>query len=289
MDKNQDSAEQLPIQQKIFNMKKIFFLFFLLTAFCILGTSTVFAISPTPTPTDAPPTPTSKPNPLDQQINSLKDRIASRVAQLKLVQRRGVIGIVTDISDISITLSDLHNKTRLIDVDELTKFSSPSAKGAFGISDITKGTVLGILGLYNKQSERILARFVDVLVFPKVLSGTVVSLDNENYAFQLAAEDKQYTIDIETTTKTLSYTKEAGSTRFGFSKMTPHQHVVVVAYQNLKDKNRFSAGSLMIFPSIPANPKIAFPTSLPTPTSVIKPTTTSQSPSASASGKKTAR
>src|SRR5260221_6373171 len=86
-----------------------------------------FALSPTPAP-----------NSLEQQISNLKDKIASRVAQLKLVDKRGIIGNVTDVTQNQITVSDVKGNTRYIDVDELTKFSSPSAKSSFGISDITK-------------------------------------------------------------------------------------------------------------------------------------------------------
>src|SRR3989344_7962603 len=99
-----------------------------------------------------------------QQINALTNKIASRVAQLKLVEKRGVIGKVTDVSNTQITLSDMSGNTRFVDVDEFTKFKSDSK--SFGISDIEKGQKIGALGLYNKQSRRILARFVEVLQIP---------------------------------------------------------------------------------------------------------------------------
>src|ERR1700704_3295 len=109
-------------------------------------------------------------NKIDQQINSLKSRIASKVAQLNLVEKRGIIGTVTEASGTQIKLTDIQNNIRFVDVDELTKFSSPSAKDTFGISDLTKGTLVGVIGNYNKDSQRILARFVDVVTFPQTFS-----------------------------------------------------------------------------------------------------------------------
>lgn len=220
-------------------------------------------------------TPTEKPKsvaPLNQQINQLKDRIASRVAELKLVERRGVIGKVTDVSDTQITLSDSQNNIRFIDVDELTKFSSPSAKGSFGISDITKGSTLGILGLFNKQSERVLARFVDVVQVPAIFHGTVASVDTKDYTVTIALPDnKQITIDIETTTKTLVSTKENGITRSGFSKIKEGQRITVYGLPKGKEKDRFSGVRMLIFPELAANPQIkvavkAQPTETVTPT-----------------------
>src|SRR3990167_5837024 len=112
----------------------------------------------------ATPTPENKNQEIKDQLIS---NIASRVAQLNLVEKRGIIGKVTEATNTQITLSDIKGDTRFVDVDELTKFSSPNAKGTFGISDITKDATVGILGLYNKESRRILARFVNVITDQK--------------------------------------------------------------------------------------------------------------------------
>ena len=78
----------------------------------------------------------------------------------KLVEKRGIIGTVTDSSDTQITVTDIAGNIRFVDVDELTKFYSSDSK-TFGISDIKNGMTIGVLGLYNKQSRRILAREVN--------------------------------------------------------------------------------------------------------------------------------
>lgn len=238
-------------------MKKIILFLFLFSTFSSFAgrlSTSAYAANPslTPTPTQEANKPTSA-----DVINDLKDRIASRVAQLKLVERRGVIGIVTDVSDTQMTISDLQNNTRLVDVDELTKFSSPSAKGSFGISDITKGSKIGILGLYNKQSRRILARFVDVLSLPKSVNGVIISKDEENFALSIASENGRKTmVDIEKITKTSSYTKEGGLIKFGFSKIKGNEHVIIVGFQDIKDKNKIIASRILVFPEIPKDPRI---------------------------------
>ena len=148
------------------------------------------AISPTPTQ-----------NLTQEQINSLTNRIASRVAALKLVEKRGVIGKVTDVSNTQITLSDKDDNTKFIDIDEFTKFTSDSK--SFGISDIEKGQKIGVLGLYNKQSRRILARFVEVLQIPDFIHGAVSSIDDKNFSLGVSREkDKQIGIEVKRNTKT---------------------------------------------------------------------------------------
>lgn len=237
------------------SMKKLFLLLTIIICSTFAFAKPVSAITITPTPT----TPTEKSTP-ETEINKLKDRIASRVAELKLVERRGIIGNTSEVSSNQITLNDVQNNIRFVDVDELTKFSSPSAKGSFGISDITKGNTLGVLGLYNKQSRRMLARFVDVLVLPKIINGAIVSSDIKEFTIQIVNEkNEKIIIDVENTTKTQSFTKDGGSIRAGFSKIKDNERIMVAGYPEKNEKNRISAARIILFPEIPVNPQIKLP------------------------------
>lgn len=241
------------------------------------------SLSPSPKPTEKPPASPSGGTtlPLDEQINQLKDRIASRVAELKLVERRGIVGTVTDVSDTQIRLSDTHTNIRFVDVDELTKFSSPSTKESFGISDITKGAKVEVLGLYNKQSRRILARFVTVTSTPAVLRGAVVSVDSNAFVVRIITDEKEeIAVDVETMTKTSSYTKEGGLVRSGFSKIREGSHIVVIGLSGKKEKNlpavrqgRITASRIILLPEIPKNPKITLPQPALNPAETIPPST----------------
>ena len=231
-------------------MKKSIFALslFLLAA---LPTTQVFAVTHVPTPTSQPA------NNLEQQITNLKDKIASRVAQLKLVDKRGIIGTVTDVNATQITLTDIKGNTRFVDVDELTKFTSPSAKNNFGISDITKGTTIGVLGLYNKESRRILARFVDVLVLPVTISGAVTDLDSTNFTVTVATADKKsYSVDIEGVTKTYAY-DGATLAKSGFSKINQAERISVIGYVDTKNSTHIIATRVILFPTLPVDPNIS--------------------------------
>lgn len=255
-------------------MRKNIINILVLISFLIPSNFAHAAITPTSSPsvTDAPKTPTSEA--LNNQINQLKERIASRVAQLKLVERRGMIGTVTEVTDTQITVNDVLGNTRFADVDELTKFSSPKTSGSFGISDIAKGSKIGILGLYNKQSRRILARFVDVMNPSKTVSGIVFGINSDNYNFTVVSEDgKQTEVEVETVTKTSSYTKGAGLSKSGFSKIKEGERIFVVGFSDTKDKNKFIASRIIIFPDLPNNPKIKIPKKLINPEDTITPLT----------------
>lgn len=193
---------------------------------------------------------------VEEQINELKDRIASRVAELKLVEKRGIMGIVTDSSQTQITLSDIKDETRFVDVDELTKFDGEASD--FGISDIEEGQTLGILGLYNKQSRRLLARVITELTIPRFITGVVENKDEENFTVTVVEEeDKVYIVDYERSTRTFSYSKEDGLVRSGFSEIEAGQNVIVSGFSVDEKETRIEGDRILIFPEIPQNPAIS--------------------------------
>ena len=231
--------------KKILALSLVSCLLFLVS--CLLSlVPSARAVTPTPTPDNT------------QAIrDQLITNIASRVAQLKLVEKRGIIGQVTDVTNTQITITDLQNNTRFVDVDELTKFSSPDNKSSYGISDIAKNTTLGILGLYNKESRRILARFVNVTSAPFIIHGGVSAVDSDNFSINITTEDgKQIAVDVENLTRTYSYTKNSGYVKSGFSKIKENYNIIVSGRPNIKDKNRMTAIQIIIFPEIPASSKV---------------------------------
>lgn len=235
-------------------MKKSFFIIVLFLILITGVSKNIYAAVATPTPVT---TPTQGDI---QQIDDLKNRIASRVAQLNLVEKKGIIGTVTDATNTQITLNDVNGNIRFIDVDELTKFSNSNASGtSFGISDINRGMTLGILGLYNKQSRRILARQVDVLTMTKIFIGVVSSVDSKNFNFYIVSEDnKQTFIDVEAVTKTYSYSTGTDLVSAGFSKIKVDESVIVIGFPDKNNPTHIIASRVLLFPDVPKSPKINY-------------------------------
>jgi len=239
-----------------------------------LSATPAYAASPTPTDKTTP-TPSTKPaisEKLNNQINELKEKIASRVSELNLVEKRGMIGVVTEVSGNKITLTDVAGKTRIVDVDEITKFSSASNK-SFGLSDITKGTKLSVLGLYNKQSKRILARFINTTIDPTFLSGSISELDAKNFFITMTTtEQKQVKIDVQTSTKLLTASKDGDLNKFGFSKLEVGDRITVVGYPDKKDAKIIVGDRVITYLSLLQNPKIKVNKPEPTATEAPSPT-----------------
>jgi len=205
-------------------MKKIIFSLLIIVALSIYAVSKAVAISPTPSKAATPlSTRRSTPSPTatreDKQIEKIKDLVASKVAELKLVDKRGMVGKVKTSSDSQITATDFSGKEIKVDVDELTKFNS-SDKDSFGISDVKNGDVLSIIGLFNKDTERLLARFISYATnIPENVEAVVTDKDAANFSLTIATTDgRKMTVDIESSTKTESY-EDGDTIKSGFSKI----------------------------------------------------------------------
>ncbi len=209
-------------------------------------------------------TPTPTPIDLSDQIDDLKSKIASKVAQLNLVEKRGLYGIVTDVSDTQVTLKTVSGNTRFVDVDELTKFSSDS-NDSFGISDVEKGMNLGVIGLYNKQSQRLQARVIEEKdPLPNFIYGAVFSVDSKNFTVTVAKENgAKNVIDIESITKTYSFI-DGELVKSGFSKIKETTPIIVVGFPQKEDKNITLASKIFLFPEITASTNINLNPNQPT-------------------------
>lgn len=237
-------------------MKKTIFIFFVIYSLSLIISLNSYAASPIPTASPS----------TEEQINELKDRIASRVAQLNLVEKRGIIGVVTDATDTQITLTDVKGDIRFIDVDELTKFDGTTNSGSFGISDVKKGSTLGVLGLYNKQSRRILARTVEELVIPKIIHGNVATIDSDNFILNIVTDkNEQLQVEFETTTKSFSYDKTGQQLiKSGFSKIKIGESIFVVGFPDKTVKDKINADRIIALPDIIKSPSVQIsPTIVP--------------------------
>jgi hypothetical protein len=195
------------------------------------------------------PTPTTSTSLLEKVANE----IASKTAQLNLVEKRGIIGTVTDSSGTQITLSDINGNIRFVDVDELTKFSS-SSSSSYGLSDVTKGTILGVLGLYNKQSRRILAREITVeSSFPNIIYGTISNIDKTNYEISIVKQNKQtVVIEIQDVTKTSAFSS-GNLNKSGFSKALNSETIIAIGFPDKQDSGKILVTNIVLLPDIQTN------------------------------------
>jgi len=213
-----------------------------------------WAVSPTPSKTISPTkvsTPSATIEEEQKSIQKIKEMVANKVAKLKLVEKRGILGTVKEVSNSQITVFDQTNRIRFIDIDELTKFQeSIGSSKTFGISDIKAGDILGFVGTYNKDTRRLLARFVTKTTsIPKHYTGIITGVNLKDFSFTIyTTEGTKKTIDVETSTKTRGYSAgDDDIQKSGFSKMKIGERILVVGFDSEDEKDRVSASRILHF------------------------------------------
>jgi hypothetical protein len=221
-----------------------------------------YAAVPTPSPTSSAA--------VNSQINQLKDKIASQVSKLNLVEKRGIIGTIQAVSNNQITLTDIKGNTRYVDVDEITKFSSGSSS-SFGLSDLKKGMQVSAFGIYNKESQRILARYIYTATVPTRYSGEITAIDGKNFQITIMTTDqKSAKVEIDTASTVDSYSTGGELTKYGFSKLNVGDRVLVTGYPDKKDATLLIADRMTVYLDAPKDQSIQIVT--PTAAATIAPT-----------------
>ena len=213
--------------------------------------------TPTPSPGQSPsgaaPSPTPEVTSEEKEqdtIEKIKNLVASRAAELKLVDKRGILGAVKRSSSSQMVIEDHKRNQRTIDIDELTKFVS--GKASFGISDIEEGDKISAIGFYNKDTLRLRASFISISAnIPIDIEGVVTSKSSGEFTLTVVdTNGKTRAINIETSTKTNVWADNS-FTKSGFSKILVGQRILIFGFEDLKDKATINASRTIHFVDLP--------------------------------------
>jgi len=217
------------------------FLFFLL--FGHLASSSVLSQTSASTPSATE---------VSQDIQMLKDKIATKVAELREKNNKAVGGFVTDVVGSTIKIKTENNQEYEVKPDEaLAKYYkiNGSQRNEIKFQDIKKGSYIIATGVTNDQVINADTIYLDELYIVK--SGKIIEVDKDNYQVKILTSDKDsYTLEIETTTKqSMINIKSFEIEKTGFSKIKEGDTIHFVAKKTGTEKNnQYSAQKILIIP-----------------------------------------
>ncbi len=188
----------------------------------------------------------------EQQIKQLKDKIATKVAEINEKNNRAISGIITSIKDKSIVFKNDENSYEGKTDETITKYFriSGNKKTELKFADLKKGDYILVNGLVN--DSKIDANFIYVDESYLVKTGKVSEVNSDNYYLKVVTNEKEnYTLDIESYTKRqMLNIKTLQLETIGFSKIKEGDtiHFVIKAGTDTAEKNRFSAQKILIIP-----------------------------------------
>lgn len=218
-----------------------------LIALTIIAQSGVHAQSPSPS---ASPVPT---NVVTREVQNLKDKLATKVAELRKLNHKAVSGVVASISGKTITLTDSSGKSLQVKIDDvLTKaFSiSGTTKKEVKPDTIEKGDYIITTGPMVENTVTANTIYIDEQYI--VGSGKITEANATDFTLSVMSEDNEkLTIDIENNTKRLLVdSKTLAKETIGFTKIKVGDtvHYVLKKTGTEKIKGRYSAVRIVIIP-----------------------------------------
>lgn len=182
-------------------------------------------------------------------LDDLKARLATKVAELRTVVKRAMYGTV---KSVSLTAATIETKTKDIKLeltDDVMVSQLISGKRAtLPIEDLAAKDTVTVFGDYDETLDLLKAQYI-FIESPSSLSrvtGTVADVDQEEFMLTVnTKEGKTVLIDIEKATKTNVWTKDGGIVKGGFSKIGVGDTIHVVGKPVAKTDNRVSATRIL--------------------------------------------
>lgn len=221
----------------------------LIASACLIATMTtaVFALEATPSGTID-----------DQNVKLLREKIATKVEEMRKKDQRAYAGKIQKIEDTSITIASTQGndeKALLIKIDEtLTNIYRIAGTTSKEIkkSDLKKDDYVIVTG--QQLNEGIEADSIHIDEEFIVSTGSIIEVSKESFFLKVVTNDKEeYTLDIQNSTRQFMYNmKTKENERTGFSKLKEGDAIhFVVSKTNPGDsteKNRYDAVRILVIP-----------------------------------------
>ncbi len=159
----------------------------------------------------------------NKSLDDLKERLATKVAQLRDIVTRAIYGSVSSISVNSAMIGTTTKNYKIEYEDDIKVAQIINGKRTdLTIDDIDTSDPVSVFGAFDATLELLNAKFI-FIESKKVyirLSGTITDIDRAGFAITVLTSDgKTMTSDIEKTTKATAWTATDGIVKSGFSKM----------------------------------------------------------------------
>lgn len=199
-------------------------------------------------------TPTASPKTLSQatgsaNLDDLKARLATKVAELRTTVKRALYGTVKSVSVTSATIETKTKDIKLELTDDVMVTQILSGKRTtLPIEDVATKDMVTVFGTYDETLDLLKAQyiFIESSAVISRIAGTVIDLDTEEFVLTVnTKEGRTILVDIEKATKTNMWTKEGGIVKGGFSKIAIGDTVHVVGKPVAKKDNQISASRIL--------------------------------------------
>lgn len=217
-----------------------------------------------------------------KKIEILKEKIATKVAQLREDEQGGFLGTVKTIdkSQLLLQTKDGEKTVRLSDDTSFYTLTSDHTKSESSLNKLKTGESLTALGYFDTDKTILSAKYIFISTASARIIGKIGDIDKSNFTITVIDNQGNNVIDIEKYSKLFVYAPGKGFIKSGFSKLKPGDVVHMSAKANPTEKDRYWALQLYSLTftsptaviSTPSVTEAASPSAQPKPNATGKPT-----------------
>ena len=154
-----------------------------------------------------------------KQIEALKEKIATTVAEIRNKDKTATAGIIKKIDKDSITIQNRKGEGTIVYSEDTTFYSLADGEKKEATSKkITEGDTISVFGYFSDDKLKISAKYIFLHSPALHILGKIVDIDKENYTITVKDKQGDQVVDIETSTKVSLFVKNKGWQKGGFSK-----------------------------------------------------------------------
>lgn len=215
-------------------------------------------------------TPTGEPDELTQtqkqKIEDLKERVATKVAQMRTPVYKVILGEIKSVDKDSLVSKTRQGEKKILLTEETKIFViTRGKKTPIPVSNLKVDDRIATIGSTDPQGAFV-AKWVLAKPLPRNIHGVIEKIDRSNATISVkTGQGTTYVVDIETTTKIQSW-KGGNFEKLGLSKLNIGDRLHVHGLKVEDEENRISAVRILVLPG--ATPSISpevSPTKTPTP------------------------
>lgn len=218
------------------------------------------------------------------KIDDLKEKVATKVAQLRSQANKTIIGEIKSIGTNSLVVTAKTGDEKVL-VDNDTKIFriTRGARQTIALTNLKVDERVAVIIRKDNLVDGQTGRFIFVKTHPKNINGLVTEVNTkEETVAVINPKNETVTVDVETTTKIFSPT-DGELKKLALSKINVGDRVHVNGLADEKDASRISAIHILILPgkaqgivNVTPSP-VATTTAKPSPKTTSKPTPTTTS------------
>lgn len=192
---------------------------------------------------------TTSPKAEGQQVEDLKDRLATKVAELAVSEPRAFNGIIKSTSLTSLVI-ETTNKTLKIELtDDITAYKlTGTKKQTIKTDDLKAQMNVTVIGQYDTTLELLKAKVIYVEPeIPMSVAGRIKDINQKGFSLKITtASGTDFTVDYEKLTKATINNLTGESVKVGFSKIPSDKLAIITGTRNEDDDQRISADRIFI-------------------------------------------